>query len=432
MPPETEATQREPQTFTLAFRDRALESEYALFAARGWRRSNRIAWGTGIVAWLAFAAIDPLTTTSAGNLRVLLSVRFGLLPILLVLAASAWVPVEQLARWRPYVNGVGSALLVWSLVLVCVLLPEPRLFDFSQAPIPNAILTIVIYVWFNSRVHIALLAMLPPTLLLSFLAWRLYPMQYGGLLILWSGLANLLGTIALWQLEQLQRKAFLASRALARERERSDALLHNMLPAAIAERLKSGGGRIADHFAEATVLFADIVGFTTLSQEVSPVELVETLDELFTAFDAIAGRFGLAKIKTIGDAYMAVAGVPLVRADHADAACNMALALREIVAAKPFAGGRRLELRIGIHSGPAVAGVIGTTRLAYDLWGDTVNTASRMESHGVPGMIHISDATAALLGERFTLSDRGVSTIKGKGNMRTWLLEGRSAASLPT
>jgi guanylate cyclase len=214
--------------------------------------------------------------------------------------------------------------------------------------------------------------------------------------------------------------------ALAKEHERSETLLLNVLPSEIAERLKASPGTIADRFESATVLFGDIAGFTPMSQQLSPHELVAALDEVFSAFDDIAHRHGLEKIKTIGDAYMVVGGVPVPRAQHAHAVAEMALEMREVIARKRFSGGRQLAMRIGIHTGEVVAGVIGKKKFSYDLWGDTVNTASRMESHGAPGEIHVSDAVRAALGDAFVLDERGLVEVKGKGPMRTWWLRRRS------
>jgi len=217
-----------------------------------------------------------------------------------------------------------------------------------------------------------------------------------------------------------------ARAALRREFQRSERLLHNILPATIANRLKDDADTqtIADRFECCTVLFADIAGFTAWSASLSPEELVRRLNEIFSAFDALAARHGLEKIKTIGDAYMVAAGIPEPRPDHADAMARMALDMQAFVRSLRDRSGVGLAIRVGIHSGPAVAGVIGLRKFIYDLWGDTVNTAARMESHGLTDEIQVSDATARLLGASFQLTDRGVQQIKGKGEMRTWLLTG--------
>ena len=213
---------------------------------------------------------------------------------------------------------------------------------------------------------------------------------------------------------------YVAEEQLEAERTRSERLLLNILPGPIAERLKNGDILIADRYEEATVLFADIVGFTPLSARLSPDELVAMLNAVFTDFDRMAEQFGVEKIKTIGDAYMVAGGVPEHTPDHALQVAQMALAMQKRMRAE--SNDRSLELRIGLHSGPVVAGVIGTRKFIYDLWGDTVNTAARMEAHGLPGRIHVSSATRDQLKDRFAYERRGVIEIKGKGPMETFFL----------
>jgi class 3 adenylate cyclase len=215
-------------------------------------------------------------------------------------------------------------------------------------------------------------------------------------------------------------------RLLLAEQERSERLLLNVLPAPIAARLKQADGVIADEFPEVTVLFADIVDFTLRSQQSTPEQVVQVLDDLFSAFDELARQRGLEKIKTIGDAYMVVGGLPNPRPDHAEAVAEMALAMREEVARRTDPGGRPLAVRIGIDTGPVVAGVIGRSRFSYDLWGDTVNTASHMESHGVTGCIQVTARTYERLRDGFRFQRRGPIAVKGKGEMVTYLLVGRS------
>lgn len=213
---------------------------------------------------------------------------------------------------------------------------------------------------------------------------------------------------------------------LGREREKSERLLRTILPESIAARLKESSSTIAEHHPAVTVLFADLTGFTGFSTQVDAAGLVGMLDEIFSAFDRLALAAGVEKIKTIGDAYMAVAGLPTPRADHADAVAGLAIDMQAAFAGIVAARGLPLALRIGVHSGPVVAGVIGHHKFAYDLWGDTVNVASRMESHGEPGLIHVSPATRALLGDRYRFTDRGPVAVKGRGEMRTFFLLGRA------
>jgi class 3 adenylate cyclase len=221
-------------------------------------------------------------------------------------------------------------------------------------------------------------------------------------------------------------EAVRSRRALQLEQERSERLLLNVLPAPIAARLKAGEGVIADDFPEVTVLFADIVDFTRRSRQVRPAQVVATLNELFSAFDELAQRQGLEKIKTIGDAYMVAGGLPQPRPDHAQAIAELALAMREEVARHTDPSGRPLAVRIGIDTGPVEAGVIGTAKFSYDLWGDTVNTASRMESHGVPGCIQMTERTYQRLQDGYRLERRGPIQVRGMGEMVTYFLLGRN------
>ena len=218
-----------------------------------------------------------------------------------------------------------------------------------------------------------------------------------------------------------QRNAALA--ALRVEQQRSEALLESVLPRSVADRLKDAE-TVADHFASASIIFADVVGFTPLSERLPAEEVVAILDGLFSRFDALVERHGLEKIKTSGDAYMAAAGVPDPIDDHARKAALLALDMRDVAAASFARGESALQLRIGMNSGPVVAGIIGTKRFLYDLWGDAVNTASRMESHGTPGEIQITRATYELLKDEFECTPRGTIIVKGKGEMPTWYLVG--------
>lgn len=206
------------------------------------------------------------------------------------------------------------------------------------------------------------------------------------------------------------------------EQEVSEGLLLNVLPRSVADRLKVNVGVIADSFPDVTVLFADIVGFTKLSEGMSPLSLVALLNEVFTLFDGIVETRGLEKIKTIGDAYMAAAGISVPAVDHAARAAHMALDTIAALDRFNLEHGCALQARVGIHSGAVVAGVIGKHKFIYDLWGDAVNTASRMESQGIAGRAQISEATRDRLNGEFQLEERGAIDIKGKGEMRTWFL----------
>jgi adenylate cyclase len=318
--------------------------------------------------------VDVLLTTTAGQMLAggfLPSGGVGLWGILAPLGALVFLEVRQAVRWF-------VAFLV--VFLVTGILGE--LF-FPDADVP---------VWFTTT----MLAL------------------------------NVVGTgsIAFMLLASFAKQRNAALVALRAEQARSETLLMNILPGSIVERLKSATQLIADHFDSASILFADVVDFTPLAQRLAPAEVVGILDQLFSRFDTLVERHGLEKIKTIGDCYMAAAGVPDPHPDHARRAALLALDMRDAVATWAITGQQSLQLRIGINSGPVVAGVIGTKRFLYDLWGDAVNTASRMEAHGTPGEIQITGATYELLKDDFVCRRRGTIPVKGLGEMETWYLDG--------
>lgn len=218
-----------------------------------------------------------------------------------------------------------------------------------------------------------------------------------------------------------------AEAALAAEHERSEALLRNLLPDVIATRLKASPGEvIADDLSDVTILFADIVGFTQRASSTTPKDLIEFLNDVFTGFDELTEKYGMEKIKTIGDAYMVGAGILGPRKDHAQTAANMALEILDLMDRRREQTGEHVGLRIGLHSGPAISGVIGTKKVFFDIWGDTVNTASRMESGGAEGRIQVSRATKERLGAAYVFQDKPIYNVKGKGPMQTYWLMSRA------
>ena len=216
---------------------------------------------------------------------------------------------------------------------------------------------------------------------------------------------------------------------LRKEQKKTERLLLNILPEAIATRLKGNPGVIAEKFDDATILFADLVNFTQFSTTMSATKLVYLLNEIFSTFDSLTQKHGLEKIKTIGDAYMVAGGIPIQRPDHAEAIAEMALDMLAAIKELNVKLNANFDLRIGINSGPVVAGVIGTKKFSYDLWGNAVNTASRMESHGIQGRIQVSIYTYNLLQDQYEFEERGLIEIKGKGQMQTYLLLGRKKSS---
>ena len=245
-------------------------------------------------------------------------------------------------------------------------------------------------------------------------------------------LGNLLAAFVcvLLLLGVFRREVLRSEAGLVAERDRSHRLLHVILPKKIASRLQLGSSRIADHHADVTVLFADIAGFTPWAAGQPPENVVHMLEKVFSRFDERVAAAGVEKIKTIGDAYMVVSGAPEPRADHAQVMAQLALDFMQALIAIREETGIDMQLRVGIHTGPVIAGVIGTVRFSYDVWGDTVNTASRMESQGEPGRIHVSAETMQRLSGVFALERRGSVDIKGKGPMETWWLQEQESSGL--
>ncbi len=237
------------------------------------------------------------------------------------------------------------------------------------------------------------------------------------------GLTSIIFFLVLRYFIDQKKKAYAL---LAVEQEKSDNLLLNVLPKEIADILKEKNQTIANHFDEASILFADLVGFTPLTESMTPEEMIGLLNDIYSHFDGLVDKYRLEKIRTIGDNYMVVSGVPTPRADHAQALAKMALDMLKFTESLPVQNGTQINFRIGVNSGPLVAGVIGKTKFHYDVWGDSVNTASRMESHGVPGKIQVTMDIYRILKDEFIFEPRGILDVKGKGNMETWFLVGRN------
>ena len=300
----------------------------------------------------------------------------------------------------------SSAVILWSLICPfgALLFDEPR-----RAPR-----------WFLAYVCLVVVSgMIQPYVRLT--------NNLSSALVIFFFVANVgaVSTIAFVLLYSFVRQKNVALRLVRIEQEKSENLLLNILPKEIAAILKNENRTIADHFEGASILFADMVNFTPLSAAMAPVEMVDLLNEVFTYFDTLVEKYGVEKIRTIGDSYMVAAGVPRPRPDHAHVLARMALDMQTYVRTDPTCRSRKLDFRIGINSGPVVAGVIGRKKFIYDLWGDAVNTASRMESHGVPGRIQITRATYELIQDDFMCEPRGTISVKGKGEMETWYLVGQ-------
>ncbi len=351
----------------------------------------------------------------------------SLYPELQVLYALGYLPTLWL-NWRGHHLAATTWLVLGGqLLVIAQVLVEGRLLEVHLFFLLHAVLPFLLY---TPRHHVMMraCAALAGAELVVVLVVGDHVPQLGPTMahldvirpIFYAGLFTTLAACAYYA----RRATLIAEAALDVAHARSEELLHNILPSSIAARLKRHDGTIADGFSDVTVLFADIVGFTTMSAHLPPSAVVEMLNKLFCEFDDLAGTLALEKIKTIGDCYMVAGGLPDPRADHAEAIAEMGLGMLKVVAAFRERTGEPLAVRIGINSGPVVAGVIGKRKFIYDLWGDTVNTASRMESTGVPNAIQVSEASHRLLGAKYAMTARGSIEVKGKGPMQTWLVDG--------
>ena len=327
--------------------------------------------------------------------------RFSQLVLILLL------PFLLMVALGGFIN--SSAVVLWSLICPfgALLFDEPRLA-------PRWFLAFVGLVVLSGALqpYVRLTNNLPHPLIILFFVLNISAV---------SGIAFTL-------LYSFVRQKDVAFGLLRLEQEKSDNLLLNILPREVAAVLKNGSRTIAEHYDGASVLFADMVGFTPLTAQMQPRELVDLLNHVFSYFDSLVDKYGLEKIRTIGDSYMVASGVPTPRQDHAQALAQMALDIRDYLRRDPLCVTQNLDFRIGIDSGPVVAGVIGRKKFIYDLWGDVVNTASRMESHGTPGKIQITRSTYDLISDQFLCERRGMVPVKGKGDMETWYLLARREA----
>ena len=337
---------------------------------------------------LSYSFISLLSIINFGWTRQYRFFRFSQLALILLL------PFFLMVALGGFIN--SSAVILWSLIspLGALLFDEPR-----HAPR-----------WFLAFAFLV-------TLSGFFQPYVRFTNNLSSALVIFFFVINLLGV---GSLVFMMISYFVGQKNLFQQK--SETLLLNILPKEIAAILKNESRTIADHYDEASVLFADMVGFTPLSAHLPPVEMVELLNEIFSFFDSLLDKYGVEKIRTIGDSYMVASGVPRGRPDHAQALARMALDMRDYISTHTFHNGRRVSFRIGINSGSMIAGVIGRRKFVYDVWGDAVNIASRMESHGLGGAVQITQTTYELIKDEFVCEPRGTVHVKGKGEMEVWLV----------
>lgn len=396
-----------------------LEAEFRAELAERSRRPTRWTFVLVMVVYALWAFID--FRFFPEHLTLMLSTR---VVVLSITGTAVWLTFRPLyARARNWIIAVIAWTTVVGLLVMTAISPREVVAPFYTGIGVSIFGTGTLFLLRAKPV-----AVITATILAGYLAAAIAIGVPEDVLVMSSFFlttAVILGLLAAFTIEGFARRSFLDRHALEDERARSERLLLNVLPASVAERLKRDPAPIADRHPEASVLFADIADFTTLSSSLEPEELVRLLNEIFTEFDHVVARFGLEKIKTIGDAYMAVAGVPVPVPDHLERVANAAIAMRDVIAQRKSEG-VPLRVRIGIDTGPVVAGVIGEAKFIYDLWGDPVTTASRMESHGVAGAIQVTARVYERLQRRYAFRSRGEIDVKGKGRMSAWLLDGLS------
>jgi class 3 adenylate cyclase len=429
---ETSTTGGEPsgwrlrlERLRLRFRDSALESSYRADRFRHDLGNIRFAFLAGIALWVTWGLLLRPRMLALSDQRLDLLMRFAVFIPMLVVGfgltytrffgrvwewASVAIAAATLLCWVFYVSRISTLPLEYGYVGVILI----TAFTYTLLQLRFVLVVLVTLIGIGAYLPYAFTAqyVTPASLVLSIL----YLVSFG-----------MLGGLAAYRMERFTRQLFLRERQLDQERTRSDGLLLNMLPGAIVEQLKkASGGRIAQSFDHVSVFFADAVGSTEQAARSTPEAFADALDALFRRFDEIAAGHGLEKIKTIGDAYLAVAGAPTPLPHHADAAVGMAVDILSDAGTITWPSGDPIVVRGGIATGPAVAGVIGDRRFAYDLWGDTVNLASRLEVNAEPGRFLVSESTAAQLADRYDFGPAETLEVKGKGPTTVRVLLGRN------
>jgi len=388
---------------------------------------NRIGLVVGLFLWSAFGVVDRWALPETYQQAWL--IRFGLVaPVIILSVLATYLPIyRRLIRPMTILVTLATGLGI----IATVRLAEPSEAGYYYYIFGLTVILVFLYTIPGAQfsdvlwVSLVLLAATPLAYIgrFDFLKSQVSIVVF----VLTMGIIftlTIVGLTASYFLELVNRRNFIQQLIIEREEERSYTLLLNTLPALIADRLMRGE-TIADYFPSISVLFADIVNFTPLATRLAPVEVVQFLNQVFSRFDELTEARTLEKIKTIGDAYMVVSGLPIPRPDHAEVLAELALEMQRAIAEMDLPGIGPLQVRIGIHTGPVIAGVIGWRKFAYDLWGDTVNTASRMEMHGQPGKIQVTQAYYELLKGKFTFEERGEIEVKGKGKMYTFFLVGK-------
>jgi class 3 adenylate cyclase len=410
----------------LRFREPSLEAAFRADQYRHNLGNIRFAFLAGIALWVTWGFLLRPHMLALSDQRLDATIRLGVfIPMLLLGFGLTFTQFfERVREWVVVAIALGT-ILTWVFYNSQVL-TLPAEYGYV------GVILITSFTYTLLRLRFVLVVLITVVGIAAYLPYAFtarYVVDVSRVLAtLYLVSFGTLGGLAAYRMERFTRQLFLRERQLDEERLRSDRLLLNILPQAIVDQLKtSSGGRIAQAFDEVSVVFADAVGSTKQAARCSPEEFADALDALFRRFDEIADRHGLEKIKTIGDAYMAVAGAPVPVTDHAEAAVAMALDILAEAGDIRWPSGDPIVVRGGVASGPAVAGVIGHRKFAYDLWGDTVNLASRLEEHGEPGRVLVSESTAVRLADRYDFAPTQILDVEGKGATPVRVLLGRRA-----
>ena len=425
----THAGRRSPlslERLRLRFRDPALESAFRENRFRSNVGNIRFGFFAGIALWVAWGFLLRPHILAVADRRLDTIMRFGVfIPMLLVGFGLTFTPLFRRIWQAMSVFIAATTILLW-VYYVSHILTLPAEYGYV------GVILITAFTYTLLRLRFLLVVLVTVVGIAAYLPYA-FTARYivdvsRTLATLYLVSFGVLGGLAAYRLERFSRQVFLRERQIDQERQRSDGLLLNILPQAIVEQLKtSPGGRIAQAFDHLTVVIADAVGSTEQGARSSPERFAAALDELFRRFDDIADRHGLEKIKTIGDAYMAVAGAPVPMANHAAAAVSTALQMVAEAGQVRWPSGDHIRVRVGVATGPAVAGIIGYRKFAYDLWGDTVNLASRLQETAAPSQALVSEPTAELLTHDYEFGPPQIVDLKGKGPTPARVVLGRRA-----
>lgn len=423
----TPLDERAPQhPVSLRFLEPVLERRYQLHAGMESHSGLRVITGMSSLLWLAAAFLVPVDMGISRDVATPISMAMATISAAFFLASGHARTLDQQHALATVLTAGNGLVILW-LASAGGVLPGYGV---------SAVLLLFAY-GFVSRTRFIYAALRSVVIGVGFVVAAATYDRPGSLLIdgFILGAATFGTLLALRLLEGSRRRVFVQdlviaeqSAELAAEKEQAERLLLNILPERISTRLRDGEHTIADKYPAVSVLFADIVGFTPLVARLSPAEMIELLGGLFASFDELTGERGLEKIKTIGDAYMVAAGLPESMEDHAERAVDLGLAMIDAATrVGPLVRGSGCVLRVGVHSGPVVAGVIGRRKFAFDVWGDTVNVASRLESQGMPNRVHISRATWLMVRDRFEAEPQGSLRLRGLGSVQTYAVSGRRA-----